>query len=287
MLKISRSHLVYSFYFHPASSLYSSIAINMSLLTYHFIWGNRMQFRPPFRPSPSDQSWQPQGFPTQDQVYLQQQQQLYPPQFQPPPVMLSQPPEKKSRKRFLLVIATVVVVLALATALGSLIASISSTARPQIKAAPTQAEQPISQSTPASTSTTTAEKLQNIKPTHGSPSLGGQISDFIGTYGRPSMTDGKDSMWLLNSEGSLSLDVRDTGRGVVGYLSISTPGSWNLQKVQDYCLTFAPHNFTLNKTSNPDNSSGLYVYDSPSGKFSLHVSSGYPMYCYMNSISNP
>ncbi len=78
--------------------------------------------------------------------------------------MLSQPPEKKSRKRFLLVIATVVVVLALATALGSLIASISSTARPQIKAAPTQAEQPISQSTPASTSTTTAEKLQNIKP---------------------------------------------------------------------------------------------------------------------------
>ena len=242
-----------------------------------------MQFRPPFRPSPSDQSWQPQGFPTQHQVYPQQQQQLYPPQFQPP--------EKKSRKRFWLVIATVVVVLALATAMGSLIANSSSTGRPQMKAAPTQAptqaEQPISQSTPASTSTTTSENLQNIKPTHGSPSLGGQISDFIGTYGRPSMTDGKDSMWLLNSEGSLSLDVRDTGRGVVGYLSVSTPGSWNLQKVQDYCLTFAPHNYTLNKTSNPANSSGLYVYNSPSGKFSLHVSSGYPMYCYMNSISNP
>src|SRR6266566_5044282 len=210
MLKISRSHLVYCLYFHPASSLYSSIAINMSLLTYYFIWGNRMQFRPPFRPSPSDQSWQPQGFPTQHQVYPQQQQQLYPPQFQPP--------EKKSRKRFWLVIATVVVVLALATAMGSLIVNISSTAHPQIKAAPTQApaqaEQPISQSTPASTSTTTAENLQNIKPTHGSPSLGGQISDFIGTYGRPSMTNGKDSMWLLNSDGSLALDTRDTGKGV-------------------------------------------------------------------------
>src|SRR2546430_5655051 len=131
MLKISRSHLVYCLYFHPASSLYSSIAINMSLLTYYFIWGNRMQFRPPFRPSPSDQSWQPQGFPTQQQVYLQQQQQHYPPQFQPP--------EKKSRKRFWLVIATVVVVLALATAMGSLIVNNSSAARPQIKAAPTQA----------------------------------------------------------------------------------------------------------------------------------------------------
>ena len=250
-----------------------------------------MQFRPPFRPSPSDQSWQPQGFPTQHQVYLQQQQQLYPPQIQPPPVMQSQPPEKKSRKRFWLVIATVVVVLALATAMGSLIVNISSTAHPQIKAAPTQApaqaEQPISQSTPASTSTTTAENLQNIKPTHGSPSLGGQISDFIGTYGRPSMTDGKDSMWLLNSDGSLALDTRVTGRGVVGYVSISTPDSWSRQKVQDYCLAFAPHDYTLDKTSNPDNSSGLYVYDSPSGKFSLHVSSGYPMYCYMSSISNP
>src|SRR5207245_2108350 len=135
----------------------------------------RMQFRTPFRPSPSDKSWQPQGFPTQHQVYLQQQQQLYPPQFQPPPVMQSKPPEKKSRKRFWLVLATLVVVLALATAMGSLIASISSTARPQIKAtqtqAPTQAKQPISQTTPASTSTTTAENLQNIKPTHGSPSL--------------------------------------------------------------------------------------------------------------------
>ena len=119
-----------------------------------------MQFRTPFGPSPSDQSWKSQGFPTQDQVYLQQQQQLYPPQIQPP--------EKKSRKRFWLVIASVVVVLALATAMGSLIANISSAARPQIKAAPTQApaqaEQPKSQSTPASTSTTTAEKLQNIKP---------------------------------------------------------------------------------------------------------------------------
>jgi len=216
-------------------------------------------------------------------VYPQQQQQLYPPQFQPP--------EKKSRKRFWLVIATVVVVLALTTAMGSLIANSSSTGRPQMKAAPTQAptqaEQPISQSTPASTSTTTSENLQNIKPTHGSPSLGGQISDFIGTYGRPSITGGKDLVWLLNSDGSLALDTRDTGRGVVGYVSISTPDSWSRQKVQDYCLAFAPHDYTLDKTSNPDNSSGLYVYDSPSGKFSLHVSSGYPMYCYMSSISNP
>src|SRR6266704_6124718 len=117
MLKISRSHLVYCLYFHPASSLYSSIAINMSLLTYYFIWGNRMQFRPPFRPSPSDQSWQPQGFPTQHQVYPQQQQQLYPPQFQPP--------EKKSRKRFWLVTAVVLGVLALAACVDSLIADSS------------------------------------------------------------------------------------------------------------------------------------------------------------------
>lgn len=247
-----------------------------------------MQFRPPFSPSTSDQSGQQQGFSTQHQVYPQQQQQLYPPHIQSPPVMQFQPPEKKSRKRLWVVIATLVVVLALATAMGSLIANISSTKRPQTKAAPTQApvqaEQTISHSTPIGPSTATAESLQNVKPTHGSPSLGGQISDFIGAYGRPSTTNGKDSMWLLNSDGSLALDTRDTGGGVVGYVSISIPDGWSRQKVQAYCLTFAPHNYTLNKTSNPSNASGLYEYDNPSGKFALHLSTGYPVYCYMNSI---
>jgi hypothetical protein len=248
-----------------------------------------MQFRPPFRPLPSDQSWQPDEFPTQHQVDLQQQQQLSSPQFQPPLIMRAQSSEKKSRKRLCSVIAVVgvVVVLALATVVILPIVNNSSTEDLHTKAVPTQEERLSSQITPVGTTTTAAENLQNVKPTHGTPALYRQISDFIGTYGKPSTTNGKDSMWLLNMDGSLSLEARNTGRGVVGYLSISIPNSWSMQKAKSYCLTFAPHNYTLVQTSNPDNSGNLFVYNSPSGRFALHISSGYPLYCYMDNVSNP
>lgn len=246
-----------------------------------------MQFRPPFRPLPSDQSWQTNEFPTQHQVDLQQQQQLSSPQFQPPPIMQAQSSEKKSRKRLWSVIAVVVVVLALATVVVLPIVRNSSSEHPHTQAVATQVDQPSSQITPVGTSTTGAENLQNVKPTHGTPALYGQISDFIGTYGKPSTTNGKDSMWLLNADGSLSLDARNTGRGVVGYLSISIPNSWSKQKAKAYCLTFAPHNYTSDQTSIPNNSGNLFVYNSPSGRFALHISSGYPLYCYMDNVSNP
>jgi hypothetical protein len=246
-----------------------------------------MQFRPPFRPTPSNPSSQPQEFPTQHQGFQQPQQQFYKPQFQQPSVMQPQSSEKKSRKRFWYIIAAIVVVLGLASMVGSLMVNNSSTEHPQTTTVPTQVEHTSSQITPAGNSTTTAENPKNIKPTHGTAALYGQISDFIGTYGKPSTTNGKDSMWLLNTDGSLSLDARNTGRGVVGYVSISIPSSWSMQKAKAYCLAFAPHNYTPFQTSTPDNSGNLFVYNSPSGRFALHISSGYPLYCYMDTVSNP
>jgi hypothetical protein len=243
-----------------------------------------MQFRPPLRPS-SDQSWQSQGFPTQQQVNLQQQ--LYPPQFQPPPVMQTQPPGKKSRKRYWPVIAAVVVVFAIVIAAGTLIANISSTGTPHTKVVPTQTEQSLSHSTPTVHSTVASKNPLNVKPTHGSPALFGLISDFMGTFGKPSTTNGKDTMWLLNTEGSLSLEARVTGGGIVSYVSISIPSSWSQQKAKTYCLSFAPHNYTQYRASTSNNSGDVYFYNSPSGNFALHVSSGYPLYCYMSNVSNP
>ena len=242
-----------------------------------------MQFRPPFGQPPSEQSWQPQRDPpqkpAQNQLYPQKQwQQLpYPPQ--------NQAPKKKSRKRLWLIIGVVVVVLVLASAIGLHGTNVSTTESPGTTAAPTQlpahTQQSTSQSTPVTTAT--AANLQNTKPTHGTPTIAGHISDFYGTYGTPLTTNGKDTLWLLSSDGSLSLDARDTGRGVVGYLAVSAPPDWSKQKVQAFCLGFAPHHYTLDKTALPNNTSGLYIYDSPSGKFALHVSSGFPRYCYMNT----
>jgi hypothetical protein len=253
-----------------------------------------MQFRSPFGQPPSEQSWQsqrePSQYPAQNQVYPQQQlqQQPYLPQYQPPPEMQPQPPQEKSHIRLWLIISALVVVLALAFAIGLHDTNISTTESPRATSAPTQipthTQQSTSQSTPVTT-TTTAANLQNTKPTHGTPIIAGHISDFFGTYGTPLTTNGKDTVWLLSSDGGLSLDARDTGRGVVGYLAVSAPPGWSKQKVQAFCLGFAPHNYTLDKTSMPNNTSGLYIYDSPSGKFALHVSSGSPKYCYMNTLA--
>jgi hypothetical protein len=198
------------------------------------------------------------------------------------------PPKKKSRKRLWLIMVSVVIVLALTSAIALSIAKISTTGSPRTTAAPTQvpthAVQSTSQITPTVTSTTTAQNFKNVKPTHGNPTIEGLISDFYGKYGKPLTTNGKDTVWLLSSDGSLSLDVRDTGSGVVGYLSISTPDTWSKQKLQAFCLGFAPHNYTLEQSSIPSNSSGVFVYNSPKGKFALHLSSGYPEFCYMNTL---
>jgi hypothetical protein len=254
-----------------------------------------MQFRSPFGQPPSEQSWQPQRelsqYPAQNQLYPQQQWQQQPflPQYQPPPEIQPQPPKKKSHIRLWLIIFSLVVVLSLAFAIGYHGTNVSTTESSRTTVAPaqipTQTQQSTSQSTPVTTITTsTAANLQNIKPTHGTPTIAGQISDFFGTYGKPLTTNGRDTVWLLSSDGSLSLDARDTGRGAVGYLAVSAPPSWSKQKLQAFCLGFAPDNDILDKASMPNNTNGLYIYDSPSSKFALHVSSGTPNYCYMNTL---
>lgn len=249
-----------------------------------------MQFRSPFGQQPSEQSWQSQTKPSQSTaqnlLYPQQQwqQQPYLPQYQPR--------RKKSNVRLWLIISSLMVVLALAFAIIVHGTNVSNIESPSSTVASTQisthAQQSTSQSTSVTTKpTTTAAHFPNPKPTHGTPTIAGHISDFFGTYGTPLMTNGRDTMWLLSSDGDLSLDARDTGRGVVGYLAVSAPPSWSKQKVQAFCLGFTLHNYTLDKTSKPNNTNGLYIYKyvSPSGKFALHISSGFPKYCSMNTLA--
>lgn len=109
--------------------------------------------------------------------------------------------------------------------------------------------------------------------THGTPHLGGAISDFYGKYGNPiNMTSkpaGNDALWELNADGSLSLVARNTGGGTVGYLALTTP-DWGAEKIKETCLQFAPSDYTLDPTS-PQGSYDPIVYNSPSGKFALHI----------------
>jgi hypothetical protein len=216
----------------------------------------------------------------------QSNQQPYQFQFQQAPNMQPQPPKKKSHKRFWYSITAIVVALILSVIVGTLIVNNSTMGRQLSKITPTQSRQFSTPATHAGTFTPSVDQ-QNIRPTHGSPVLNGRISDFIGAYGKPLTTNGKDSLWLLHTDGSLSLETQNTNKGVVDYLSVSMPESWNKQKAQAYCLTFAPHNYALYKSAVPTESGDLYIYSSPSGKFTLHVSHGYPLYCTLSSILNP
>jgi hypothetical protein len=247
----------------------------MSLITCYMIWGNDMQFRSPFEQPPSEKPWQPQRGPSQylaqNQMFPQQQwqQQPYLPTYQSATEMKPQPPKKKSQERRWLIISTLVIVLILAFAIGLHSTNVSTKESPRATTAPTQisiyTQHSRSQSTTVTTTTTTAANLQNRKPTHGTPTIAGHISNFFGTYGTPLMTNGKDTVWLLSSEEGLSLDARDTGNGVVGYLAVSAPPSWSKQKVQSFCLGFAPHDYVQDKTFTTNNTSGSMYHQGIQG----------------------
>lgn len=201
-----------------------------------------------------------------------QQQTPYPAEYQP---LIPPSPKKKSHKRLWLILAAVVLVLAV-------MIGIASQSQNQQSASTSQATQnPTLQSTSRPTPKPTVQPTKGLAVTHGTPFIGGPISDFFGKYGSPTNTNGNDAFWSLNSDESLTIDARDTGGGRVGYLAIVTPDNWSQQHIQSFALGFAPQEYTLDQTSIPYNASGLYVYDSPSIKFALHLSQGS---CYMNTL---
>lgn len=141
---------------------------------------------------------------------------------------------------------------------------------------------PISTPTDVPTQVPPTVNSKSVVATDGTPMLRGKQSDFYGKYGTPNNTNGNDAFWNLNSDGSLMLDARDTGNGNVGYLSVSTPEDWNNQKIKEFCLTFAPQNYSVDTVA-PVVSDDTTVYDSTSGKFAIHV--GYTL-CQMNTIGD-
>ena len=126
-----------------------------------------MQQPPNTYPHNPQQQWQqPMMPPQQSPLPLQQYQQSMP------------TPKKKARKRLWLILAAVVLVLAVIIGVESHVQSQKPTPAAQLTHATQQpALQPASKPTLQPTKALTA--------THGTPHLGGAISDFIGVYGKP------------------------------------------------------------------------------------------------------
>jgi hypothetical protein len=197
-------------------------------------------------PMPPQQQWNPQQLPFPPQQY----QQL--PQYQPP----MPPPKKKSRTRLWLILAAVVLVLAV-------IIGVALNGQSQNPAPATQATQPTLQPTTARTTKPatkpTVQPKQGLTATHGTPHLGGSVSDFVGAYGKPgphsSIQPGFYNLHFLPSTSSKSnVDglIVETNPSTTAYLAaniivqaqngnakISAVG-WAVNDAKARCMAFAP-----------------------------------------------
>ena len=188
-----------------------------------------MQQPPNPYPQYPQQQWQQPPMPPQQQWNAQQP--PYPPQqFQQPPMPPS--PKKKSRKRLWLILAVVVVVLAIIIG----VASQGKSQQPSSTARATQ--QPTSKPTPKPT----VQPTKALAVTHGTPRIGGPMSDFYGKYGHPNnqgSVPGSET-WILNDQNQTIIDAAPNAGGIVDYVNITNGTAWNNQQMQSYCEQFMP-----------------------------------------------
>lgn len=119
-----------------------------------------------------------------------------------------------------------------------------------------------------------------IAATHGTPYLGGPVSDFLGKFGQPINGVSPNSTgWLLDGENTLLLHY-DTTTQKVNYIAYTGSSSWSKAKYRDYLLTFAPSDYTEDTAANTTWQNGggdpydPIAYTSPVGRFFLHISDG-------------
>lgn len=264
--------------------------------------------------------WQQQPFPQQPNTsYPPQQplpspqfnQQQYPPQYQHQPPMMPPPAPKKKPNAALGcgIIMVIVSVCSLASWF-----TISSAATKPTALAPTATTQAFLAATATSdlatpTDAPTATPTPKPKPTqgktpvnsvtHGTPHLGGPISDFYGKYGTQIMGDVQSGSapngspessvgWVTDSNNAYFLSVHYyTPSNIMNYITYSGPTDWSKAQYRDFLLTFAPPGAAENVSTNnwwkgqggdPYNP---IAYTSNIGNFFFHISDGSG---YMNTV---
>ncbi|HEY6285770.1 MAG TPA: hypothetical protein VIX20_08920 [Ktedonobacteraceae bacterium] len=166
------------------------------------------------------------------------------------------PPEKKARKRLWLILAALVLVLAVIIGL----VSHAQSQKPTPAAQPTHVtQQPALQPTSNPASKPTLQPTKVLTATHGTPQLGGAISDFIGTYGKPdphsSIQQGYIALHFLPSTSSQSnvdglivaTDPHNTASLAANITVQAQSGNaqsaaigWAVNDAKTKCMAFAP-----------------------------------------------
>jgi hypothetical protein len=149
------------------------------------------------------------------------------------------PPKPKSRKRLWLILAAVVLVLAV-------IIGVASQGQNQKSAPATQAiQQPTLHPTTAPTTKTTpkptVQPTKGLAVTHGTPRIGGRISDFYGKYGQPNNQGiGNSETWLADQQQTVLVNASPNASGEVTYVSVTSSANWSNSQIMAYCSQFMP-----------------------------------------------
>ena len=181
---------------------------------------------------PPQQPYQTGGFPSPpNQPY-----QPYPPQqpmYPPPPYQ--QPPKKKRGPLFWILIIGVCVV---CIGIGSAISHTST---------PVPTATPLVTSPAASTTHTSTPTQHRVTATHGTPRLGGLLSDFVGRYGQPNDHSDKTSYHFLRAangptDGLIAWSLNTARTNHVNDVTVAPTGTmqWTSSDAKAKCMTFAP-----------------------------------------------
>jgi hypothetical protein len=235
-----------------------------------------------------------------------------PPNWQQgPPQQPPQPPLKKSRRRLWIILAIIGGLLVLSCATCGIVAAlvpptkqaIQPTQAPSIAVATaTSTQAPTATDTPQPSPTATATPTPKPKPTtgatnvnaitHGTPHLGGPISDFYGKYGSqiagdvqsgsaPNGSPDSSVGWITDSNNAYFLAVHYyTPSNIVHYITYAGPSDWSKAQYRDFMLTFAPPGTAENVSANQAWQQGggdpynPIAYTSSIGNFFIHINSG-------------
>ena len=106
--------------------------------------------------------------------------------------------------------------------------------------------------------------------THGTPHIGGPISDFYGKYGKPKNAGaGGSQTWIASQSPGIIVNASATN-GKVDNMNVVGEPSWSRKYTENYCARFLPPDaraFNRIKSS----SDTLIDYHSASGQIAMTV----------------
>ncbi len=96
--------------------------------------------------------------------------------------------------------------------------------------------------TPTAIATATPQAV-----THGSPQIGGPLSDFYGKYGKPFLPTGSNGSesWNVSEQPSIAIGAAPNDAGRVTHISVAeidlnTGNLWDIPRMEAYCSQFLP-----------------------------------------------